>query len=318
MTEAQNLAPASTADLAPTSRTSTPCRPVAGARQRLDLIVTTLALPSGSAANVDSQSAENLLTRCTGRQFLPISTRNQPASDLRAYRRRDPVDPLALLGLLGQAARFCRPDRAPAIAAWSSIAARVSRSRRAHVADEPATAGDDPSVNGPSRSPRTARRLSGRRFDVPSVGAAGHRRPAGARRSRWTTRECSRPYADADLLAVLAPAAASFRQGVVWRGKRRRLMTGGGACPGVKPSGGSPPCPGGAAAVSRPPLSAMLTLIAALASCGHADQQRDPSNDRPDPSSAIGRAWHRSPLQHGSRTSASMSPDHRELRSHRQ
>ncbi len=60
LTQAEDLAPSTAPVLAPIIGGLTATPPdVAGSRQRLDVLTTTLALPAGSACDVDSQAAEN-------------------------------------------------------------------------------------------------------------------------------------------------------------------------------------------------------------------------------------------------------------------
>jgi len=215
VTEAQNLAPASTADLAPIVANLTATPPgIAGARQRLDLIVTTLALPSGSACHVDSQAAENLLHEVYASSVFADLDQNQPASIFEHIGAAIQWILSHLFGLLGQGGSILLGLLVlAAIAALVIYRLRgVAGSRRARVADEPATAGDDPerewTLALAAAQRGDYREAIRRAFRSALLDIADRRAPVDR---AWTTREMLATLsADADLLAVVAPAAASF------------------------------------------------------------------------------------------------------------
>jgi len=215
VTEAQNLAPASTADLAPIIANLTATPPgIAGARQRLDLIVTTLALPSGSACHVDSQAAENLLHEVYASSVFADLDQNQPASIFEHIGAAIQWILSHLFGLLGQGGSILLGLLVlAAIAALVIYRLRgVAGSRRARVADEPATAGDDPerewTLALAAAQRGDYREAIRRAFRSALLDIADRRAPVDR---AWTTREMLATLsADADLLAVVAPAAASF------------------------------------------------------------------------------------------------------------
>jgi hypothetical protein len=215
LTRAEALVPSSRALLGPiiTGLTSTP-PDVSGSRQRLDLLATTLALPPGSACNVDSQASRNLLHSVYASPvFADLDQKPAPSWFERIGAAINWV--LArLYGLLGSGGSLALGLLVLAlIAAFVIYRLRgVLGGRRSSVRDEPATAGDDP-----EREWRLAlaaaeggdhREAIRRAFRSALLDISGRR----ARIDRaWTTREMLATLsADADLLAVLAPAAAAF------------------------------------------------------------------------------------------------------------
>jgi hypothetical protein len=215
LTQAEDLVPSSSALLGPiiAGLASTP-PDVSGGRQRLDVLATTLALPPGSACNVESQAARNLL-------------RSVYASPVFADLDQKPVPSLFerigaainwllshLYGLLGSGGSLALGVLVLAlIAAFVIYRLRgVLGGRSTSWTEEPATAGDDPDREwrlALAAAQRGDHREAIRRaFRSALLDISGRR----ARIDRaWTTREMLATLsADADLLAVLAPAAAAF------------------------------------------------------------------------------------------------------------
>ncbi len=213
--QAEDLAPSSTSELAPIIAELTASPPdVAGARQRLNLIVETLALPTGSACNVDSQVAENLLHQVYASSVFADLDQNQPPSIFERIGAAINWILSHLFGLLGQGGSILLGVLVlAAIAAFVIYRLRgVLGGRRAAVSEEPATAGDDPEREwqlGLAAAQRGDYREAIRRvFRSALLDVADHR--AHLDRA-WTTREMLATLsADADLLAAIAPAAASF------------------------------------------------------------------------------------------------------------
>jgi hypothetical protein len=215
LTEAEDLVPSTSPVLGPiiAGLTSTP-PDVSASRQGLDLLTKTLALPAGSACDVDSRDAQNVL-------------HNVYASSVFADLDQKPTPSLFtqigavinwvlshLYGLLGNGGSILLGLLvAAAIIAFVLYRVRgVAGGRRAAVGTEPATAGDDPDEEwrqslaaAQSGNYREAIR---RAFRSALLDVTGRR----VRIDRaWTTREMLATLSgDADLLAAVAPAAAAF------------------------------------------------------------------------------------------------------------
>ncbi|HEY8673281.1 MAG TPA: hypothetical protein VIM76_05935 [Candidatus Dormibacteraeota bacterium] len=215
LTQAAGLVPSSSALLGPiiAGLTSTP-PDVAGGRQRLDLLATTLALPPGSACNVESQAARNLLHSVYASPvFADLDQKPAPSWFERIGAAINWV--LShLYGLLGSGGSLALGLVVLAlIAAFVIYRLRgVLGGRSSTAAEEPATAGEDPEREwrlALAAAERGDHREAIRRaFRSALLDISGRR----ARIDRaWTTREMLATLsADADLLAVLAPAAAAF------------------------------------------------------------------------------------------------------------
>ena len=103
VTEAGDVAPSSSQVLAPIIAGLTATPPdVAAARQRIDLIVTTLALPTGSACQVDSRVAQNLLHQVYASSVFAALDQNQPPSIFARIGEAVQWILSHLFGLLGQ------------------------------------------------------------------------------------------------------------------------------------------------------------------------------------------------------------------------
>jgi Domain of unknown function (DUF4129) len=213
--QAEDLAPSSGALLGPiiAGLTSSPAD-VSGSRRRLDLLATTLALPPGSACNVESQAARNLLHSVYASQvFAELDQKPAPSWIERIGAA---INWLLshLYGLLGSGGSIALGLVVLAlIAAFVIYRLRGVLGGRANaVKEEPATAGDDPDREwrlALAAAQRGDHREAIRRaFRSALLDISGRR----ARIDRaWTTREMLVTLsADADLLAVLAPAAAAF------------------------------------------------------------------------------------------------------------
>lgn len=215
LTQAEVLVPSSAALLGPIIAGLTSSPPdVSGSHRRLDLLVTTLALPPGSACNVESQAARNLLHSVYASQvFADLDQKPAPSWFERIGAAINWV--LShLYGLLGSGGSLALGLVLLAlIAAFVIYRLRgVLGGRSTAVSEEPATAGDDPDREwrlALAAAQRGDHREAIRRaFRSALLDISGRR----ARIDRaWTTREMLATLsADADLLAVLAPAAAAF------------------------------------------------------------------------------------------------------------
>ena len=216
LTQAEELAPSTAPVLAPiiAGLTSTP-PDVSGSRQRLDLLTKTLALPAGSACNVDSQDAENLLHSVYASPRF-CRSRPEPGAVVDFAQIGAAINWVLshLYGLLGNGGSIALGLLVLAlIAAFVIYRLRgVAGGRRAKQSQEPATAGDDPDNEwglALAAAQRGDHREAIRRaFRSALLDVTGRR----ARIDRaWTTREMLATIsADADLLAVVAPAAAAF------------------------------------------------------------------------------------------------------------
>jgi Domain of unknown function (DUF4129) len=187
---------------------------VPGSRRRLDLLATTLALPPGSACNVESQAARNLLHSVYASQvFAELDQKPAPSWIERIGAA---INWLLshLYGLLGSGGSIALGLVVLAlIAAFVIYRLRgVLGGRAKAIKEEPATAGDDPDREwrlALAAAQRGDHREAIRRaFRSALLDISGRR----VRIDRaWTTREMLVTLsADADLLAVLAPAAAAF------------------------------------------------------------------------------------------------------------
>jgi uncharacterized protein DUF4129 len=215
LTQAEDLAPSSAALLGPIIASLTSSPPdVSGSRRVLDLLATTLALPPGSACNVDSQASRNLLHSVYASQvFADLDQKPAPSWFERIGAA---INWLLshLYGLLGSGGSLALGLVVLAlIAAFVIYRLRgVLGGRSTAVREEPATAGDDPDREwrlALAAAQRGDHREAIRRaFRSALLDISGRR----ARIDRaWTTREMLATLsADADLLAVLAPAAAAF------------------------------------------------------------------------------------------------------------
>jgi Domain of unknown function (DUF4129) len=215
VTEAEGLAPSSSSELAPIIAGLTASPPdVAGSRQRIDLIVTTLALPAGSACNVDSRVAENVLHQVYASPVFADLDQNKPPSIFEQIGAAINWILSHLFGLLGSGGSILLGLLVlGAIAAFVIYRLRgVAGGRRALGSDEPATSGDDPDhewelalAAAQRRDHREAIRRAFRSALLEVADRRAHLDRA------WTTRELLATLSvDAELLAVVAPAAASF------------------------------------------------------------------------------------------------------------
>jgi uncharacterized protein DUF4129 len=215
LTRAEALVPSTGAVLGSiiAGLTSTPSD-ASSSRQRLDEIAKTLALPAGSACNVDSQAARNLLHSVYASQVFADLDQNQAPSVFAQIGAAINWVLSHLFGLLGSGGSLALGLLVLAvIAAFVIYRLRgVLGGRRAVGGVEPATAGDDPETEWKlalAAAQRGEHREAIRRAFRSALLDVTDRR---ARIDRaWTTREMLATLsADADLLAVLAPAAAAF------------------------------------------------------------------------------------------------------------
>ena len=215
VTEAENLVPSSSAELAPVIAGLGVSPPnVTGSRRRVDLIVTTLALPPGSACNVDSQTAENVLHRVYASSVFAGLDQNQPASIFERIGAAINWLLTHLFGLLGSGGSILLGLLVlGAITAFVVYRLRgVIGGRSAAGPEEPASAGDDPEREWQlalAAAQRGDHREAIRRAFRSALLEVADRRAHLDR--AWTTRELLATLSvDADLLAAVAPAAASF------------------------------------------------------------------------------------------------------------
>jgi Domain of unknown function (DUF4129) len=215
VTEAEDLAPSSSAELAPIIEglTASPAD-ITGSSRRIDLIASTLALPAGSACNIDSRTSEHALHQVYASSVFADLDQNQPPSIFERIGAVVNWILSHLFGLLGTGGSILLGALVlGAIAAFVIYRLRgVVGGRRALGADEPATAGDDPEQEwqlGLAAARRGDHREAIRRAFRAALLDVADRRAHLDR--AWTTREMLATLsADADLLAVVAPAAASF------------------------------------------------------------------------------------------------------------
>lgn len=215
VTQAADLAPSSDPELAPilaALRASPP--DVTGSRQRVNVIVTTLALPAGSACNVDSRAAENALHQVYASSVFAGLDQSQSPSILERIGAAINWILSHLFGLLGSGGSILLGLLVlGAITAFVIYRLRgVAGGRRGLGVVEPATAGDDPErewQHALASAQREDYREAIRRAFRSALLDVADRRAHLDR--AWTTREMLATLSgDAELLAVVAPAAASF------------------------------------------------------------------------------------------------------------
>jgi len=213
--QAEQLAPSAGPELSPIIAGLTATPPdVAGSPQRLDILVSTLALPASSPCGVDGQAARNLLHQVYASPVFADLDQNQQPSLLDRIGAAINWLLSHLFGALGTGGSIAL-GLLVLVAIIAFIAYRVRGvigARRVALAGEPSTAGDDPDAEwrlAVSAARRGDHREAIRRaFRSALLDVAGHR--AQLNRA-WTTREMLATIAaDPDLLVVLAPAAASF------------------------------------------------------------------------------------------------------------
>ena len=222
LTEAEDLALSSSSELAPIiAGLTAPSPDVAAGRQRIDRIVTTLALPAGSACNVDSRAAENALHQVYASSVFADLDQNRPPSIFEQIGAAINWILSHLFGLLGSGGSILLGLLVlGAITAFVVYRLRgVVGGRRALASDEPATRGDDPEHEWQlalTAAQRGDHREAIRRAFRSALLDVADRRAHLDR--AWTTRELLATLsADAELLAVVAPAAASFDR--AWYGR---------------------------------------------------------------------------------------------------
>jgi Domain of unknown function (DUF4129) len=215
LTEAEDLVPSTSPVLGPIigGLTSTPPN-LSGSRQGLDLLTRTLALPTGSACDVDSQAAQNLLHSVYASSvFADLDQKPTPTLFEQIGSAINWV--LShLYGLLGNGGSILLGLLVLAvIVAFVLYRVRgVAGGRRAAAGIEPATVGDDPEQEWrqalAAAQQGNYREAIRRAFRSALLDVTGRR----ARIDRaWTTREMLATLSgDADLLAAVAPAAAVF------------------------------------------------------------------------------------------------------------
>ncbi len=213
--EAEQLAPSAGPDLRPIIAGISGTPPdLTGSHQRLATIASTLSLPSGSVCDVNSQVSMNLLQQVYSSSVFDDLDQNQQSSLLERIGAAINWLLAHLFGLLGTGGSIAVGLLVlAAILAFVAYRVRgVAATRRAATVEEPSTAGDDPDhewrVALAAAQRGDHREAIRRAFRSALLEVAGRR----ARLDRaWTTREMLATLsADADLLAVLAPAAASF------------------------------------------------------------------------------------------------------------
>ena len=222
LTEAEDLAPSSSSELAPiVTGLTAPSPDVAAGRQRIDRIVTTLALPAGSACNVDSRAAENALHQVYASSVFADLDQNRPPSIFEQIGAAINWILSHLFGLLGSGGSILLGLLVlGAITAFVIYRLRgVVGGRRALASDEPATRGDDPEREWQlalTAAQRGDHREAIRRAFRSALLDVADRRAHLDR--AWTTRELLATLSvDSELLAVVAPAAASFDR--AWYGR---------------------------------------------------------------------------------------------------
>ncbi len=215
ITQAEALAPSSSADLSPIVASLSSSPPdIAGGKQRLDLIVQTLALPAGSVCHIDSQQAENDLQQVYKSSVFADLDQNQPPSIFSRIGAVINWILTHLFELLGSGGSI-----ALGVIVLGGLLAfviyrlrGVAGSRRATSAEEPASLGSDPDHEWQlalTAAQRGDYREAIRRAFRAALLEVADRRAHLDR--AWTTREMLATLStDADLLAVVAPAAASF------------------------------------------------------------------------------------------------------------
>jgi hypothetical protein len=215
VTQAEALAPSSSADLAPILSSLSAAPPdIGGSKQRLDLIVQTLALPPGSVCQVDSQVAENDLHQVYASSVFADLDQNPPPSLFSRIGAVINWILTHLFSLLGSGGSI-----ALGVVVLGGLLAfviyrlrGVAAGRRATGSVEPATAGSDPDDEWQlalTAAQQGDHREAIRRAFRSALLEVADRRAYLDR--AWTTREMLATLStDADLLAVVAPAAASF------------------------------------------------------------------------------------------------------------
>ena len=221
LNEAERVAPSAGADLGPIIAAVSATPPdLTGSRQRLTTIASTLTLPSASVCNVNSQASLNLLHQVYASSVFADLDQNRQPSILERIGAAINWLLSHLFGLLGTGGSIAIGLLVlAAILAFLAYRLRgVAGARRAATAEEPSTAGDDPdhewrlALDAAQRGDH--REAVRRAFRSALLDIAGRR--AHLDRA-WTTREMLATLAaDADLLAVLAPAAAAFDE--AWYG----------------------------------------------------------------------------------------------------
>ncbi len=219
--EAERLAPSAGPDLSPIIAGLTATPPdLTGSHERLDTIASTLALPAGSACDVDSRASMNLLHEVYSSSVFADLDQNQQPSFLERIGAAINWLLSHLFGLLGTGGSI-----ATGLLVLAAVVAFVAYrlrgfvgARRAAIAEEPRTAGDNPDdewrlalAAAQRGDDREAIRRAFRSALLEVAGRRAHLDRA------WTTREMLATLsAHADLLAVLAPAAAAFDE--AWYG----------------------------------------------------------------------------------------------------
>lgn len=223
ITQAVDLVPSADGDLAPVigELTATPPDVTAG-RQRIELLATTLALPAGSACNVNSQDSENVLHQVYSSPVFADLDQNQPPSVFARIGAAINWVLSHLFGLLGSGGSILLGLLVLAlIAGFVAYRLRgVVGGRRAPRPEEPATAGNDPDDEWKlalAAAQRGDYREAVRRAFRSALLDMGERRVHVER--AWTTREMLASLSmHAELLAAVAPAAAAFDE--AWYGNR--------------------------------------------------------------------------------------------------
>jgi hypothetical protein len=215
LTQAEDLVPSTSPVLGPiiSGLTATP-PDLSGSRHGLDLLTTTLALPAGSACDVDSQAAQNLLHNVYASSVFADLDQKPAPSIIQQIGVAINWVLSHLYGLLGNGGSILLGLLVLAvIVAFVLYRLRgVAGGRRAAAAVEPATAGDDPEQEWRqalmAAQQGNYREAIRRAFRSALLDVTGRR----ARIDRaWTTREMLATLSgDADLLAAVAPAAAAF------------------------------------------------------------------------------------------------------------
>jgi Domain of unknown function (DUF4129) len=222
VTLAEDLAPSSSSELALIIAGLTTSPPdVAGSRQRIDVLVTTLALPAGSACTVDSRAAENALHQVYASSVFADLDQNLPPSIFERIGAAINWILSHLFGLLGSGGSILLGLLVlGAIAAFVIYRLRgVAGGRRALGSNEPATSGDDPEhewqlalAAGRRGDHREAVRRAFRSALLEIADRRAHLDRA------WTTRELLATLSvAAGSIEMVAPAAASFDR--AWYGR---------------------------------------------------------------------------------------------------
>ena len=222
VTQAEDLAPSASVELAPiiTRLTATP-PDVVTSRQEVDLLSTTLALPRGSACDVGSQDAQNVLHQVYSSSVFADLDQNPTPSLIQRIGAAVNWLLSHLFGLLGSGGSILLGLLVLAVIAALVIyrLRGVLGGRRAQVSAEPATVGDDPEREWQlalAAAQRGDHREAVRRAFRSALLDVADRRTHLDR--AWTTRELLATLSvDPDLVAAVAPAAASFDK--AWYGR---------------------------------------------------------------------------------------------------